>query len=181
LTCDAFGVLPPVSRLTPAQALAYFVTGYTARVAGTEVGVVEPEAVFSPCFGGPFLVWPPMKYAELLAAKLERHGSHCWLVNTGWSGGPYGTGRRMPLALTRGIVDAIHAGSLRSAPAVHEPIFDLDVVTQCPGVPTDLLQPRHTWADASAYDAAARRLAALFRENYTSISNGKSPRGSSEG
>src|SRR5581483_4824491 len=157
LTCDAFGVLPPVSRLTPAQAMYHFISGYTARVAGTEVDVVEPQAVFSPCFGGPFLVWHPAKYAGLLAEKMRCHGAQAWLVNTGWTGGAYGTGKRMPLALTRPIVDAIHAGVLRAAPTVRDPVFGLDAVTDCPGVPRDLLLPRDTWADKSAYDAAAHK------------------------
>ena len=133
LTCDAFGVLPPVSRLTPAQAMYYFISGYTAKVAGTEVGITEPQATFSPCFGGPFLVWRPAKYAQLLSDKITQHGANVWLVNTGWSGGPYGVGKRMPLSVTRAIIDGIHAGRLRAAPTMRDPIFGLEVVTQCPG------------------------------------------------
>jgi len=143
LTCDAFGVLPPVSSLSPAQAMDHFISGYTAKVAGTEVGVKEPSATFSPCFGGPFLVWHPSKYAELLAAKMKQHGTRVWLVNTGWSGGAYGTGKRIKLAHTRAIVDAIHAGVLAKAETQSDPVFGLNVVTQCPGVPSEILVPRN--------------------------------------
>jgi phosphoenolpyruvate carboxykinase (ATP) len=166
LTCDAFGVLPPVSRLSPAQAMYHFISGYTAKVAGTEMGVTEPQATFSPCFGGPFLVWHPMKYAELLAEKMQRHGARVWLVNTGWSGGAYGTGKRMKLALTRAIIDGIHSGQLADAPTAVDPVFGFGTVTECPGVPKEVLQPRDTWADKAAYDATARKLAGLFRENF---------------
>jgi phosphoenolpyruvate carboxykinase (ATP) len=175
LTCDAFGVLPPVSRLTPEQAMDHFISGYTAKVAGTEVGVKEPQATFSPCFGGPFLVWHPQKYAELLAEKIRRHGSHVWLVNTGWSGGAYGTGRRMKLALTRAIVDAIHAGALAGAPVQRDPVFGLDMVTAVPGVPADVLVPCNAWADKAAYDATARKLAALFADNRARLERGAAP------
>jgi phosphoenolpyruvate carboxykinase (ATP) len=165
LTCDAFGVLPPVSSLSPAHAMYHFISGYTAKVAGTEMGVNEPSATFSPCFGGPFLVWHPSKYAELLAAKLREHKTRVWLVNTGWSGGGYGTGRRIKLGHTRAILDAIHAGSLSGASMRRDPVFGFDVVMTCPGVPSELLWPRDTWADAGAYDAAAYKLAGLFHEN----------------
>jgi phosphoenolpyruvate carboxykinase (ATP) len=168
LTADAFGVLPPVSRLSPAQAMYHFISGYTAKVAGTEVGVKEPSATFSPCFGGPFLVWHPSKYAELLAAKMKQHGARVWLVNTGWSGGGYGTGKRIKLAHTRAIIDAIHAGALTHAPSERDPIFGFDVISECPGVPSDILSPRTTWVDGKAYDAAATRLAKLFRDNFKS-------------
>ncbi|HET6573358.1 MAG TPA: phosphoenolpyruvate carboxykinase (ATP), partial [Fimbriiglobus sp.] len=166
LTADAFGVLPPVSRLTPEQAVYYFVSGYTAKVAGTEVGVKEPEATFSACFGAAFMVWHPAKYAELLADKLRKHNSNVWLVNTGWSGGAYGTGKRMKLAYTRAIIDAIHSGELATAPTAPDPVFGVNVVTACPNVPSDILVPRETWADKSAYDATARKLAGLFRKNF---------------
>src|SRR5262249_55337813 len=162
LTCDAFGVLPPVSSLSPAQAMYHFISGYTARVAGTEVGVTAPEATFSPCFGGPFLVWHPGKYAELLSRKIQEHRSNIGLVNTGWGGGAAGTGPRMKLALTRAIIDAIHAGNLAGAPTRPDPVFGLDVVSACPGVPAEVLQPRTTWADGSAYDAMAKKLAGVF-------------------
>jgi phosphoenolpyruvate carboxykinase (ATP) len=166
LTADAFGVLPPVSRLTPEQAMYHFVSGYTAKVAGTEMGVTEPQATFSACFGAAFMVWHPAKYAELLAAKLKKHGANVWLVNTGWSGGAYGTGRRMKLAHTRAIIDAIHAGGLAKAPTTKDPVFGLNVVTACTNVPAEILVPRQTWSDTAAYDATAKKLAGLFSENY---------------
>jgi phosphoenolpyruvate carboxykinase (ATP) len=168
LTCDAFGVLPPVSELSAPHAMYHFISGYTAKVAGTEVDVVEPQATFSPCFGGPFLVWHPGKYAELLAAKMERHNAKVWLVNTGWSGGAYGTGKRMKLSLTRAIIDAIHSGQLADAPKIRDSIFGFNVVAECPNVPSELLIPRKTWSDSSSYDAAARKLAYLFKSNFQS-------------
>jgi len=166
LTCDAFGVLPPVSKLSPAQAMYHFISGYTAKVAGTEVGVTEPQATFSPCFGGPFLVWHPMKYAGLLAEMMHQHRSNVWLVNTGWSGGAYGVGKRMKLALTRAIVDAIHSGQLMAARTVPDPVFGIGVITECPGVPREVLTPRDAWMDKAAYEATARKLAGLFRDNF---------------
>jgi phosphoenolpyruvate carboxykinase (ATP) len=172
LTCDAFGVLPPVSRLTPAQAMYHFISGYTAKVAGTEVGVTEPQATFSPCFGGPFLVWHPGKYAELFAGKMTRHGTRVWLVNTGWSGGAYGTGQRLKLGVTRAIMDAIHSGKLAGAPVARDPVFGLDAITACPDVPADALVPRNTWKDAAAYDATARKLAGLFQNNFKAYEAG---------
>jgi phosphoenolpyruvate carboxykinase (ATP) len=174
LTCDAFGVLPPVARLTPAQAMYHFISGYTAKVAGTEVGVTDPEATFSPCFGGPFLVWHPGKYAQMLADKLRTHGAQTWLVNTGWSGGPYGVGARMKLRYTRAIVDAIHAGALHAAPTVEDPVFGLTVPTSCPDVPAEILIPRNTWTDKAAYDEKARRVASLFRDNFKKYEAGVS-------
>jgi phosphoenolpyruvate carboxykinase (ATP) len=166
LTCDAYGVLPPVSRLTAAQAMYQFISGYTAKVAGTEVGVTEPQATFSPCFGGPFLVWHPAKYAEMLADKMKQHNARVWLVNTGWSGGGYGVGQRMKLSLTRAIVDAVHSGALADAPTENDPVFGLAIPTSVPGVPDNVLKPRDTWADGAAYDAAAKKLAGLFAENF---------------
>ncbi len=166
LTADAFGVLPPVSKLTPEQAMYHFISGYTAKVAGTEVGVTDPEATFSPCFGAPFLVWHPARYAEMLAARMRTHGTNVWLVNTGWSGGPYGVGSRISLPYTRAIVDAIHGGRLADAPTEQDPVFGLHVVTSAPDVPSEILRPRATWADKSAYDAAAKKLAGLFRKNF---------------
>ena len=163
LTCDAFGVLPPVSKLTPEQAEYHFISGYTAKVAGTEVGVTEPQATFSPCFGGLFLVWHPGKYADLLAERIRQHDAHVWLINTGWSGGAYGTGKRIKLAYTRSMVDAIYSGELANAPTQEDRVFGLNVVTKCPGVPDEVLTPRATWADASAFDATANKLSALFR------------------
>jgi len=172
LTCDAFGVLPPVSSLSPAQAMYHFVSGYTAKVAGTEVGVKEPSATFSPCFGGPFLVWHPNKYAELLAAKMKKHGTRVWLVNTGWSGGAYGTGKRLRLAHTRAIIDAIHGGDLAHAKTQRDPVFGLAVVTECPNVPSEILIPRNTWSDKAAYEATAKKLAGLFSEHFAAYEGG---------
>ena len=175
LTCDAFGVLPPVSKLSPAQAMYHFISGYTAKVAGTEMGVTEPQATFSPCFGGPFLVWHPSKYSELLAAKMREHKANVWLVNTGWSGGSFGTGSRMKLRLTRAIIDAIHAGTLGAAPVVKDPVFGFDVVTECEGVPGDVLVPRKAWKDPAAYDKTAAKLAGLFRKNFEHFEASVSP------
>jgi len=175
LTCDAFGVLPPISRLSPTQAMYHFISGYTAKIAGTEVGITEPQATFSPCFGGPFLVWHPAKYAELLAARLREHNARVWLVNTGWSGGSYGTGTRMKLSLTRAIINAIHSDELASVKTQADPVFGIDVPIACPGVPAEILAPRSTWSDPAAYDAAARRLAGLFRENFKKYEADVSP------
>jgi len=166
LTCDAFGVLPPVSSLSPAQAMYHFMSGYTAKVAGTEVGVKEPVATFSPCFGGPFLVWHPSKYAELLAEKTRKYGTRVWLVNTGWSGGAYGVGKRIKLTHTRAIIDAIHSGALANAKTQRDPVFGFGVVTECPNIPGEVLIPRNTWSDRSSYDATAGKLAVLFRDNF---------------
>jgi len=166
LTADAFGVLPPVSKLTAGQAMYHYISGYTAKVAGTEVGVKDPEPTFSPCFGGPFLVWHPTKYAEMLADKLRKHGAQTWLVNTGWSGGPYGVGARIKLKYTRAIIDAIHSGALAEVPTQVDPVFGLAVPTSCPDVPSEILQPRGTWADKAAYDEKAKKVAALFRDNF---------------
>jgi phosphoenolpyruvate carboxykinase (ATP) len=174
LTCDAFGVLPPVSSLSPSQAMYHFISGYTAKVAGTEMGVKEPSATFSPCFGGPFLVWHPSKYAELLAAKMKQWGTRIWLVNTGWSGGAYGTGQRIKLRYTRAIVDAIHSGALAKAETQRDPVFGLDVVTRCPNVPNEILVPSDVWSDKSAYETTARKLAALFIRNFALYENGVS-------
>jgi len=174
LTCDAFGVLPPVSRLTPEQAEYHFISGYTAKVAGTEVGVTEPEATFSPCFGGPFLVWHPGKYAQLLSSRITSHNAQVWLVNTGWSGGPYGVGQRIKLSDTRAILDGIHGGHLTDASTEREPYFGLDIITECPGVPRDILVPKGTWSDPGQYDDTARKLATLFRENFKSYADGVS-------
>jgi phosphoenolpyruvate carboxykinase (ATP) len=174
LTCDAFGVLPPVSMLSPAHAMYHFISGYTAKVAGTEVGVTEPQATFSPCFGGPFLVWHPSKYAELLSAKMKRHQTRLWLVNTGWSGGAHGVGKRIKLSHSRAIVDAIHSGALADARKERDSVFGFDVVTACPGVPSEILIPRNTWTDKQAYDTAAKKLAHLFRENFKTYADGAS-------
>lgn len=166
LTCDAFGVLPPVSKLTPEQAEYYFISGYTAKVAGTEMGVTEPQATFSPCFGGPFMVWHPKKYAELLSKKLQQHDAKVWLINTGWTGGEYGDGKRMSLTHTRRIITAIYAGDLDEANVEIDPVFGLHVVTKCPDVPSDILLPRNTWNNKAAYDVKAQHLANLFVKNF---------------
>jgi phosphoenolpyruvate carboxykinase (ATP) len=175
LTADAFGVLPPVAKLTPEQAMYHFISGYTAKVAGTEVGVTEPTPNFSACFGAPFMVWHPTKYAELLAAKLAKHGAQTWLVNTGWSGGAYGTGARMKLKFTRAIIDAIHSGELAKAKTVEDPIFGLQIPTECSGVPSEILQPRNTWADKEGYDRTAKKLAGMFQENFKKYADQASP------
>lgn len=174
LTCDAFGILPPVSKLTPNQAMYHFISGYTAKVAGTEVGVTEPQATFSACFGAAFMVWHPSKYAELLAEKMERHGATAWLVNTGWTGGPYGVGSRISLKYTRAIIDAIHDGALDNVEYVTDPRFGLAVPTSCPNVPSELLTPKNTWADGDAYDAQAGKLAQLFTQNFEQYKEGSS-------
>jgi phosphoenolpyruvate carboxykinase (ATP) len=166
LTADAFGVLPPIARLTPEQAMYYFLSGYTAKVAGTERGVTEPQATFSACFGGVFLVWHPTKYAEMLGKLIAEHDAHVWLVNTGWTGGPYGTGRRMKLSHTRAMVRAALAGQLDATKYATDPMFGLSVPTEVPGVPTEVMTPRGTWSDGAAYDAQARKLAAMFAANF---------------
>ena len=171
LTCDAFGVLPPVSKLTPAQAMYHFISGYTAKVAGTEVGVTEPETTFSACFGAAFLVWPPTKYAELLAEKMRVHGSEAWLVNTGWSGGAYGTGSRMKLQYTRAIIDAIHSGELAKAETEKDPFFGVAVPTSCSGVPSEILIPRKTWKDQAGYEQTAGGLAQSFMEHFSAYAD----------
>jgi phosphoenolpyruvate carboxykinase (ATP) len=166
LTADAFGVMPPVARLTTPQALYHFLSGYTAKVAGTERGVTEPSVVFSTCFGAPFLPLRPAVYANFLGRRLAQHHSRVWLVNTGWTGGAYGVGRRISLAHTRAIVSAVLSGALDEVPTEREPFFGLHLPQSCPGVPQNLLDPRATWTDPSAYDAQARKLAHMFRENF---------------
>ena len=169
LTADAFGVLPPVAKLTPEQAMTMFLAGYTAKVAGTEVGVIEPQAAFSACFGAPFLPQPPAVYATLLGERIERHGASAWLVNTGWTGGAYGTGSRMPIAATRAIVRAALSGELDDAPTRTDPAFGFEVPTEVPGVDDALLDPRGTWDDPEAYDAAAADLAAQIQEHAAEV------------
>jgi phosphoenolpyruvate carboxykinase (ATP) len=165
LTADAFGVLPPIARLTPEEAMRMFLAGYTAKVAGTEVGVIEPQATFSSCFGAPFLPQPPSVYAELLRERIKEHGASAWLVNTGWTGGPYGTGSRMPISATRAIIRAALSGELDDAPTRTDPNFGFEVPTEVPGVDAALLDPRGTWADGEAYDAAAKDLATRIQEH----------------
>ncbi len=174
LTCDAFGVLPPVSALSPAHAMYHFISGYTAKVAGTEMGVTEPQATFSPCFGGPFLVWHPNKYAELLAAKMKQFQSRVWLVNTGWGAGGHGVGKRISLKNTRAIIAAIHSGALAKPQTQRDPVFGFEIVTECPGVPREILVPRNAWGDKAGYDATAKKLGGLFRDNFKTYESGVS-------
>ena len=171
LTADAFGILPPVARLTPEQAMYYFLSGYTAKVAGTEKGVKEPQATFSTCFGAPFMVHHPMVYARLLGDKIRKHNSRCWLVNTGWTGGPYGVGQRMPIAHSRAVIDAILCGDLDQVDAQVDPVFGVMVPQACPGIPDEVLNPRNTWADPLQFDEQARKLAGMFIANFEQFSD----------
>ncbi len=172
LTCDASGVLPPVSKLTPNQTMYWFISGYTSKIPGTEVGVTEATAVFSACFGAPFLVWHPTKYAELLKEKLEQHKVDAWLINTGWVGGSASTsgnlpkGKRCPLKITRAIIDSIHSGELSKQECDTLPIFDLKVPKKCTNVPDDLLYPRNSWSDKNIYDDQLKQLAGKFVKNF---------------
>lgn len=167
LTADAFGVLPPISKLTPEQAMYHFLSGYTAKLAGTEKGLGnEPQATFSTCFGAPFMPRHPAVYAKLLGQKIAKHGVNCWLVNTGWTGGEYGTGHRMPIGHTRALVNAALDGTLANVETEKDPFFGLAMPTSCPGVPSDILNPRNTWADKAAYDTKAKDLVARFIENF---------------
>ncbi len=166
LTCDAFGVLPPVSRLTPGQAMYHFISGYTAKIAGTEVGVTEPQATFSACFGAAFLILHPTKYAEMLAEKVKQHDAKIWLVNTGWTGGPHGEGHRFSLKYTRTIIDGILDGSLDKGEFEAEDAFGFSIPTACPGVPSEVLNPRLTWEDKNKYDETAAKLADMFGKNF---------------
>jgi phosphoenolpyruvate carboxykinase (ATP) len=170
LTCDAFGVLPPISRLTSEQAMYHFLSGYTAKVAGTEAGVTEPQTTFSTCFGAPFMVLNPAVYADLLGKKIEKHRARVWLVNTGWSGGPYSVGSRMKLPYTRAMITAALSGQLDEAASDPHPVFGVSMPRSCPGVPAEVLNPRNTWKDATAYDAKARELAARFAKNFEKFS-----------
>ena len=174
LTCDAFGVLPPVSKLSPEQAMYHFISGYTAKVAGTEQGVTEPEATFSACFGAAFMVWHPNKYAELLADRIKKHNCHAWLVNTGWTGGPYGKGERISLKNTRAIINAIHSDSLISADYQEDQLFGLQVPKSVDGVSDELLWPENTWDNPSDYKDKANHLATLFIKNFEKFSSGVS-------
>lgn len=166
LTADAFGVLPPISKLTKEQAMYHFLSGYTSKLAGTERGITEPEATFSTCFGAPFLPLPAGRYAEMLGEKINEHDAQVFLVNTGWSGGPYGVGKRMNLAYTRAMIQAALNGELNSVDMTVDPIFGLNIPTHCPGVPDEVLQPKLTWANPDEYDAKARELANKFKENF---------------
>jgi len=174
LTADAFGVLPPVARLSPEQAMYHFLSGYTAKVAGTERGITEPQATFSTCFGAPFMVLHPGVYADLLGKHMAEHNAACWLVNTGWSGGPYGVGQRMKIKYTRAMIRAILNGSLAQTATTPDPIFGVNVPVSCPDVPNEVLQPRNTWEDKDAYDASAKDLARRFNENFKKYEAGVS-------
>ncbi|OVA07327.1 Phosphoenolpyruvate carboxykinase [Macleaya cordata] len=173
LACDAFGVLPPVSKLNLAQTMYHFISGYTALVAGTEEGVKEPQATFSACFGAAFIMLHPTKYAAMLAKKMQKHGATAWLVNTGWSGGSYGTGNRIKLPYTRKIIDAIHSGSLLEANYTKTEVFGLDIPTEVEGVPSEILDPMNSWSDKQAYKDTLLKLAGLFRKNFDVFVNYK--------
>ena len=175
LTADAFGVLPPISRLSPDAAQFHFLSGYTAKVAGTERGVKEPQPNFSTCFGAPFMVWDPNVYAKLLGDRIAKHNSRVWLVNTGWTGGPYGVGSRMKIAYTRAMITAALTGALDDVGYDVDPIFNLSVPTSCPHVPSEVLNPKNTWADGAAYDAQANKLAEMFKENFKKFEKTASP------
>ncbi|MET0257668.1 MAG: phosphoenolpyruvate carboxykinase (ATP), partial [Methylobacterium sp.] len=166
LTADAFGVMPPIAKLTPAEAMYHFLSGYTAKVAGTEKGVIEPEATFSTCFGAPFMPRHPSEYGNLLRDLIARHEVDCWLVSTGWTGGAYGTGQRMPIKATRALLAAALDGSLKAAEFRTDPHFGFQVPVAVPGVDASILDPRSTWADGAAYDVQARKLAGMFRANF---------------
>jgi phosphoenolpyruvate carboxykinase (ATP) len=172
LTADAFGILPPISRLTRAQAQYYFISGYTAKLAGTEIGVSEPRATFSAGFGAPFLPRHPGEYARMLSERLERFDVPVWLVNTGWTGGSYGTGERMRIDHTRTMVRAALAGTLRDVEYDLDPVFGVEVPRTVPGVPDEVLRPRDTWADPAAYDAKAQELAGMFVANFDAYADG---------
>lgn len=174
LTCDAYGVLPPISKLTPGQAMYQFISGYTARVAGTEAGVTEPKATFSACFGAPFLPLHPGKYAEMLGEKMRTHQVNVWMINTGWSGGGYGVGNRMKLSYTRAMITAALNGELDQVEFEKHPVFGVLMPKMCPGVPKELLHPRYTWADRAAYDQAASKLAEMFIQNFEKYAAGVS-------
>ncbi len=176
LTCDAFGVMPPVAKLTRDQAIYHFLSGYTAKVAGTERGLgKEPQATFSACFGAPFMALPPTVYARLLGEKIDRHGVSCWLVNTGWIGGPYGVGNRVSIAFTRSIIRAILDGRLEKVSTREDPVFSFHVPAECPDVPDEILDPRSTWNGPQDYDANARKLVERFLENFNKFADGSPP------
>jgi phosphoenolpyruvate carboxykinase (ATP) len=171
LTCDAFGVLPPIARLTPTQAMYHFISGYTAKVAGTEAGITEPRATFSTCFGAPFMSLRPSVYAELLGKQMRAHDAACWLLNTGWTGGPYGVGERMDITHTRALLSAALTRELDQVPMRVDPIFGFEVPESCPGVPQEILDPANTWSDRGAYEAKAKELAQAFHENFSQFAD----------
>ena len=166
LTCDAFGVLPPVSKLTPEQASYHFISGYTAKVAGTEMGVTEPQATFSACFGAAFMMWHPNKYAELLSGKMKEHNVNAWLVNTGWTGGGHGVGSRIKLKYTRAMIDAIHHGDFDGVPFTKDEAFGFEIPQSCPEVPSEVLNPKSTWEDKASFETTKAKLIGLFNENF---------------
>ena len=172
LTADAYGILPPISKLTAGQAMYQFISGYTAKVAGTEAGVKEPSATFSACFGAPFLPLHPGKYAEMLGKKMTEHNVNVWMINTGWSGGPYGVGHRMKLPYTRAMITAALEGKLDNAEFEQHPVFGMMMPTSCPDVPAEILNPRNTWADKNAYDEKAKDLAQRFVKNFEKYASG---------
>lgn len=174
LTCDAFGVLPPISKLSPGQAMYQFISGYTAKVAGTEAGVTEPNPTFSACFGAPFLPLHPGKYAKMLGDKMQNQNANVWLINTGWTGGPYGVGSRMKLSFTRAMITAALEGKLYNIEMEQDPIFGLAIPKKVPGIPSEILNPRNTWADKNAYDEKAKYLAGLFIKNFEKYASGVS-------
>lgn len=174
LTCDAFGVLPPISRLNPSQAAYHFISGYTAKVAGTEIGVTEPQATFSACFGEPFMPMHPGVYADLLSSKMAEFGATAWLINTGWSGGAYGVGSRMKIRYTRAMLNAALDGELDDVEYIVDQRFGFEIPTSCPGVPDEILIPRGTWEDGEAFDATADKLAAMFNANFERYAAGVS-------
>ncbi|HEX6193539.1 MAG TPA: phosphoenolpyruvate carboxykinase (ATP), partial [Chitinophagaceae bacterium] len=171
LTCDAFGVLPPIAKLTPGQAMYQFISGYTAKVAGTEAGVTEPKPTFSACFGAPFLPLHPGKYAEMLGRKMQENKVNVWMINTGWTGGPYGIGSRMKLKYTRAMITAALEGQLNNAEYELHPVFGMAIPKTCPDVPSAILNPRNTWDDKNAYDEKAGFLAGLFIKNFEKFAN----------
>ncbi len=172
LTCDAYGILPPISKLTPGQAMYQFISGYTAKVAGTEAGVTEPKSTFSACFGAPFMPLHPGKYAGMLGEKMRKHEVNVWMINTGWSGGPYGIGNRIKLSYTRAMINAALNGDLASVEYVAHPVFGMLMPTACPGVPKEILYPRSTWPDKTAYDAKSMELAREFIKNFEKYASG---------
>src|SRR6185369_2505215 len=174
LTCDAYGILPPVSKLNRGQAMYWFLSGYTAKVAGTEAGVTEPKITFSTCFGAPFLPLHPGKYAAMLGEKLRKNNVNVWMINTGWTGGAYGIGHRMKLQLTRAMITAALEGKLDHVKFESHPVFGVEMPLECPGVPAEVLNPRNTWEDGAAYDEKAKFLAGLFIKNFEKYSSGVS-------
>lgn len=170
LSADAFGILPPVSQLTPARAMYYFISGYTAKVAGTEKGITTPQPTFSACFGAPFLPLHPVRYAQMLGEKIEKHRVKVWLINTGWTGGEYGVGTRIPLEYTRAIISAVLNGKLDSVDFHRQPVFGLMIPSHCPGVPSRLLNPEDAWQNREAYAKAALKLAGFFAANFKKFS-----------